>query len=78
MKGVVGLKVDLRGLSCPVPVLKVKKALEQSSEQILCFIVDRGAPFENVSRLAAKKGCKVESTELDNGVELKIMRPRRG
>jgi tRNA 2-thiouridine synthesizing protein A len=69
------LEIDLRGLSCPVPVLKAKKALEESSEKVLCFLVDRGAPCENVSRLAAKQGCKVESKELDNGVELKIIRP---
>lgn len=73
-KGVISLEIDLRGLSCPTPVLKVKEALEGSDEKVFCVLVDRGAPFDNVTRLAVKKGCKVESKQLDDGIELKITR----
>ncbi len=69
------MEIDLRGLSCPLPVLKAKRLLEESSKKVVRVLVDRGAPFDNVSRLAEKKGCQVESKETDDGIELKLTRP---
>lgn len=72
------MEIDLRGLSCPMPVLKVKEALEKGNDKDLRVLVDQGAPFDNVSRLAVKKGCEVKSKELDDGMELNISRPSKG
>jgi len=69
------MEIDLRGLSCPMPVLKVKEALEKGTEKDLRVLVDKGAPFDNVTRLAKKKGCGVSSKELDDGMELSITPP---
>lgn len=69
------MELDLRGLSCPMPVLKVKEALDKGIEKDLRVLVDRGAPFDNVTRLVEKKGCSVSSKELDDGMELNITSP---
>lgn len=54
--------VDVRGLSCPVPVIRTKAALERSAEDIVVLLDDAVAK-ENVSRLARSRGCRVEVTE---------------
>ena len=51
--------VDCRGLSCPIPVLKTKEALESVSSGVVVVIVDNRASKENVKRFAEKAGCKV-------------------
>jgi selenium metabolism protein YedF len=56
-------KVDCRGLSCPIPVLKTKEALEGMEEGELLVIVDNRASKENVKRFAEKAGCQVEVKE---------------
>lgn len=47
------LKIDCRGLKCPEPVIKTKKALEEINEGIVVSIVDNLTAKENVSRLAS-------------------------
>ncbi len=65
------MKEDLRGLSCPIPVLKAKKALtEHNQEESFEFVLDCGAACENVSRLARKMGFNVEAEKKDDGVKL--------
>ncbi|MBF0469653.1 MAG: sulfurtransferase-like selenium metabolism protein YedF [Desulfamplus sp.] len=51
---------DARGLSCPAPVLMVKKALDDSSLQELSIVVDNEASMENVSRFLASRSFAVE------------------
>lgn len=72
------MEADFRGLSCPIPVMKAKKILEENREEdTFCFLVDCGASVDNVSRLAGSLGFEVESVEKDDGVELKIIREKR-
>ncbi len=54
------LKVDARGLSCPIPVLKTKEALEELQEGVITVLVDNEASCENVKRFAQSQGCTVE------------------
>ena len=49
------IEVDARGLSCPIPVLKAKQALEKNPDSC-CVLVDAYVQVENVRRLAAKLG----------------------
>lgn len=49
------MTVDARGLACPEPVIRVKKALESASE--VEAIVDNETALENVRRLAKNMGC---------------------
>lgn len=52
-------KLDVRGLSCPIPVVRTKKLLDQGCTELL--IVGDSAPSkENVSRLAVSLGFKTE------------------
>ncbi|WP_457754770.1 sulfurtransferase TusA family protein [Thermovibrio ammonificans] len=65
------VKVDCRGLACPIPVLKTKEALEKGATELL-VIVDNKASRENVKRFALKEGCSVEVEERDGLFYLKI------
>jgi tRNA 2-thiouridine synthesizing protein A len=52
-------EVDARGLSCPLPVIRTKKALEETSDKQLTVIVDNATARDNVTRLAKSKKCSV-------------------
>ena len=53
-------ELDCRGLSCPLPVLETKKALERLERGTLRVIVDNEAARDNVRRFALHAGCEVE------------------
>lgn len=54
--------VDARGLSCPLPVLKTKAAIEKGDQEIE-VLVDNKTALENVTRLAKSRGFVVETEE---------------
>jgi len=54
------IEVDARGLSCPIPVVKTKKALSGKPEKAT-VTVDNVAAFENVTRYAKAMKYEVES-----------------
>ncbi len=54
------VEIDCRGLLCPEPVIRVRKALEGIGRGEVIVLVDPGAPKENVSRMAKSMGCHVE------------------
>lgn len=64
--------IDARGLSCPQPVILARKAL-RDSEQITT-IVDNEAALENITRMAEKEGCRVQTEKRDDGMYLHIAR----
>jgi selenium metabolism protein YedF len=49
--------IDCRNLSCPAPVVNVKKALQEHAE--IRVFLDDGAPRENVARFSRNRGCRV-------------------
>ena len=55
--------VDARGLSCPVPVINTKKALESTAETEIVVLLDEEVAKENVTRLAGSLGYSVEIVE---------------
>jgi selenium metabolism protein YedF len=55
--------IDCRNLSCPSPVINVKKALQEQTE--IRVLLDDGAPRENVARFSRNRGCRV--TEEQDG-----------
>lgn len=57
--------LDARGLSCPEPVIMIRKAME-SKENEYEMVVDNVASKENVSRYATHQGYNVEVIE-ENG-----------
>lgn len=53
-------KLDLRGLSCPIPLIKTKDAL--ATANILTVVVDEPAAKENIIKFARSQNCQVECT----------------
>jgi len=51
-------KVDVRGLSCPIPVIKTKKLMDQGISEIL-VVGSSQVSLENVSKLARSSGYKI-------------------
>jgi selenium metabolism protein YedF len=49
--------IDCRKLSCPAPVINVKKALQEHAE--IRVFLDDGAPHENVTRFSRNRGYQV-------------------
>jgi len=48
-------EVDARGLSCPIPVVKTKQAMESNPKDEITVLVDSNVSKENVTRLAKSK-----------------------
>lgn len=59
-------EIDLRGLKCPEPVIRTKKALEDLDDDIIVSIVDNVTAKENVIRLVSNLNLKYEIEEKDN------------
>ena len=57
-------KMDVRGLSCPVPVLRTKKAIDSGATEIL-IVGSSQVSKENVSKLAVSQGFTV-NIKVDN------------
>ncbi len=52
-------KLDVRGLSCPLPVIKTKQVMDQGSHDILILGTSQ-VSRDNVSKLAINQGYTVE------------------
>lgn len=63
--------IDARGLSCPEPVVMIKRAMD-SKQDSYEMIVDNIAAKENVTRFAAHQGYQVEVETKDGEYVLHI------
>jgi tRNA 2-thiouridine synthesizing protein A len=66
-------EVDARGLSCPLPVLRSKEAIENEKGDILVK-VDNASSRDNVERLAKSKDLNVEVQEKEEEYHILIRR----
>jgi selenium metabolism protein YedF len=55
--------VDARGLTCPEPVVRARKALVESAATEITVLVDDDAAAENVARMARMAGCEVANED---------------
>ena len=57
------IQLDLRGLSCPIPVVKTKQAIDKNPGEAIGILLETAVARENISRLAAsrKYSVKVET-----------------
>ncbi len=64
--------LDCRGLSCPLPVIRVKDQVEQS-EGSFAVLVDPGIAVENITRFLGQRGiaCRVSAQEDGTLIEIK-------
>lgn len=65
--------IDARGLSCPEPVILMRKAM-MSNEATYEIIVDNVASRENVTRFAEHKGYQVTVTDNDGEYTLSMVK----
>ena len=63
--------LDARGLSCPEPVIMIRKAM-MSNAAAYEIVVDNPASRENVTRYAEHQGYKVDCMEKDGEYTLSI------
>lgn len=63
--------LDARGLSCPEPVVMIRKAM-QSKENEYTIVVDNVTSKENVTRYAEHQGYTVTVTEQGSEYTLSI------
>ena len=67
-------RIDARGLSCPQPVILVKKAIEKMGKGTLEILVDTATARENISRLALSAGYQVMVEEKAGEFFLKLVK----
>ena len=69
------VEVDVRGFSCPVPVVRTKKAMEQNPKDVLTVFVETAVSKENVSRLAESQEYSVKVKEVSGEYRLTLTPP---
>lgn len=57
------IEVDVKGLSCPIPVVKTKKAMEENPKATISVLINSNVAKENVTRLAESKKYSVKVEE---------------
>ncbi len=67
------MKVDARGLACPMPVLKTKEAIEAHPEEVVEVWVDNPAAKENVMRFLQSRNWTATSEEKEGMFVVKGM-----
>lgn len=50
--------LDLRGLSCPIPLIRTRDAL--TAADVVTVVVDEAAPRENIIKFAKSQNCSVD------------------
>ena len=66
------LEIDVRGLSCPIPVVKTKQAMEKQPEETIVVLLETEVSKENVTRLAERNGYNTTVEKSGNEYRLVI------
>jgi tRNA 2-thiouridine synthesizing protein A len=66
------IEIDVRGLGCPIPVVKTKQAMEKDPSSTITVCGDTNVSQENILRLAEAKKYSVES-EKSAGEEYRLV-----
>jgi len=72
----MAVEVDVRGYSCPVPVVKTKKAMEENPGKELKVLIDTQTSVENVTRLGKSSGYIIDVNEEGEDYIL-LMNPKK-
>lgn len=70
-------EVDVRGLSCPIPVVKTKKAMDTNPNDSLTVLLDGETAKENVSRLASGRGYGIKEEKVSSEYRLTLTPPKK-
>ncbi len=66
------LEIDVRGLSCPIPVVKTKHAIENNPDNQIIVLLDSEVSKENVLRLADSMGYEAKTEQVANEYRLSL------
>ncbi len=69
------IEVDVRGFSCPIPVVRTRKAIDEHPGEPLAVLVESVVSKENVSRLARSRMYTVEAEDVKDGFRLLLTPP---
>ena len=70
-------EVDVRGFSCPIPVVKTKKAMEEHPKDTLSVLIADSTAKENVTRLGESRGYQVDVKEADGEWQVTLTPPAK-
>ncbi len=70
-------EIDVRGFSCPIPVVKTKKAMDGNPGDVLTVLIETAVSKENVSRLAASRGYSIKAEEVSGEYRLTLTPPAK-
>ncbi len=70
------VEVDVRGFSCPIPVVRTRKAIQENPKEELTVLVESAVSKENVSRLAQSEGYSTQVEEVEDGFRLRLSPPQ--
>lgn len=68
----MSLEVDVRGYSCPIPVVKTKHAFETNPGETIVVLLESEVSKENVLRLAQSEGYTGQVEEKDGEYRLTL------
>ncbi len=66
------VEVNAKGLACPEPVIRTKRALDELAEGTVITIVDNDIARDNVLKLAKSKGFSAHFSVVDGGYAIVI------
>lgn len=66
------LEIDVRGLSCPQPVLEVQKVFEKNANQELKVLADEAHTVKNIIKFCKNLKKEVQTKEIGLEYELII------
>ncbi len=69
------IEVDARGLACPIPVVRVKQAIDKNPGVEIAVLVNDQVSKENVSRLAESQNYSVNLEKIEDDFRL-LLKPK--
>ena len=69
------IEVNAKGLSCPIPVVKTKQAMEKNPQEEIVVFVDSNVAKENIARLAEAKKYSINIQTVNDDECKLILRP---
>ncbi len=67
------LEIDTLGLACPIPLVRVQKAMASHPKESFLVKVDSGTAREHVTRLAESKNYSVKAEQVKGEIHLELM-----
>ena len=64
------IKVDVRGLSCPEPVMETQSAIKAHKGEEICVLTDAAHSRTNIENLLKKLGIEAKTEEKGSDFEI--------